>query len=197
MTNPLDDLRGGPTGVRVVDLSKAPGEQQAWDRPRGMVYLWAIAELLFITNPWQISSGLRVAVLRIFGAKIGANVIFRPRTRVKFPWKLTVGDNAWIGEGVWIHNQNSVLIGANSVLSQEVFVTTGTHAHRVDMGLLTRPVVVCDGAWVTSRCIVLGGSIIGRSSIVTPGTVVRAQIPENTVWGQPEAGPIGRRFDEI
>lgn len=159
------------------------------------IYLWALIELLLVTNPWQISSSLRVRVLRAFGAKIGANVVFRPRTRVKFPWKLTIGDNAWIGEGVWIHNQDLVSIGANAVVSQEVFVTTGSHAHRRDMALLTKPIVIEDGVWITSRCIILGGSVVGRSAIITPGTVVNAKIPENAIWGQPPAGYLGSRFD--
>src|SRR5262245_6899781 len=58
------------TTIPVIDLSKAPGERQAWDRSALTVYLWAIAELIFVTNPWQISSGLRVRVLRLFGAEI-------------------------------------------------------------------------------------------------------------------------------
>jgi putative colanic acid biosynthesis acetyltransferase WcaF len=86
--------------VRVIDLSKAPGERDAWDRPSWVVYLWALCELAFVTNPFQISSGLRVRVLRLFGAEIGEGVIMRPRLRVKFPWKLSVGARSWIGEGV-------------------------------------------------------------------------------------------------
>ena len=56
--------------VRVIDLSKAPGERQAWDRPAWVVYLWALCELVFVTNPFQPSSQLRVRVLRLFGATI-------------------------------------------------------------------------------------------------------------------------------
>lgn len=194
MTYPTDDCSGVQRKVPILDLTQAPGERLAWNRPKRTVYLWAMVELLFVTNPWQISSSIRVAVLRRFGASIGENVVFRPRTRVKFPWNLTVGDNSWIGEGVWIHNQDSVVIGANSVVSQEVFVTTGSHAHRRDMALITMPVVIGDGAWVTARCIVLGGSIVGRSAVISPGTVVRGTIPADTIWGQPDAGPLGVRF---
>ena len=55
----------------VIDLAQAPGAGEAWDRPRAIVYLWGACELLFVSNPWQISSRLRVAVLRAFGAEIG------------------------------------------------------------------------------------------------------------------------------
>ena len=126
--------------IPVIDLSLAPGERQAWGRSRLVVYLWGACELLFVYNPWQISSGLRVRMLRLFGAEIGPGVIFRPRTRVKFPWKLHVGARSWIGEGVWFHNQDHIRLGHDVVISQETLLTTGSHAHRVDMALITRPI---------------------------------------------------------
>lgn len=170
--------------VPVIDLSKAPGERAAWDRPSWVVYLWAVCELLFVTNPWQISSGLRIRVLRAFGAEIGSGVVFRPRTRVKFPWKLHIGDRSWIGEGVWFHNQDHVRIGSDVVISQESFLTTGSHSHRRDMALVTRPIVVADGAWVTSRCMILGGSTVGRSALIRPMTLIAGEaIPPGEVWG--------------
>jgi len=179
----------------VIDLAQAPGAGEAWDRPRAVVYLWGACELLFVSNPWQVSSRLRVAVLRAFGAEIGPGVTFRPRTRVKFPWKLHIGAGCWIGEGVWFHNQDDVYIGANAVVSQECFITTGSHRARSDMGLITSPVHIDDGAWVTSRCMVLGGAHIGQSAVVEPLTVVRGDIPPNAVYGRvPGPSVIRERF---
>lgn len=181
--------------IHVINLSDAPGEHSAWDRPRLVIYLWAICELLIVTNPWQISSSLRVGALRLFGATIGTNVTFRPKTRVKFPWKLEIGNGSWIGEGVWFHNQSNIRIGHDVVVSQETFLTTGTHAHRRDMALLSRPISVHNGAWITSRCIILGGAEIGVSALIKPGTVVSGIVPANTIWGsQAEPGPLGERF---
>jgi len=181
--------------IPVIDLSKAPGERAAWDRPAWQVYLWAICELIFITNPWQISSSLRVRVLRAFGAEIGRGVVFRPRTRVKFPWKLHIGDRSWIGEGVWFHNQDHVYVGHDVVLSQEAFLTTGSHAHRRDMALITRPIRIDDGAWVTSRCVVLGGSHIGRSALLRPLSLVDGcVVPAGEVWGGNPLSFVASRF---
>ena len=193
-----DSYKRGTTvsDIPVIDLSKAPGERAAWGRPAWQVYLWAICELIFITNPWQISSSLRVRVLRAFGAEIGRGVVFRPRTRVKFPWKLHIGDRSWIGEGVWFHNQDHVRVGHDVVISQETFLTTGSHAHRRDMALITRPIIIDAGAWVTSRCMILGGSRVGRSSLVRPLTVLAGdQVGDNEVWGGNPAAYVGRRFE--
>jgi len=181
--------------VPVIPLASAPGERTAWNRGRHVVYGWAICELLLVTNPWQISSRLRVAVLRRFGAEIGPGVTFRPRTRVKFPWKLHIGRDSWIGEGVWFHNQDDIFVGHDVVISQETMLTTGTHAHRRDMALLTKPIVISDGVWLTSRCMVLGGVTIGTSSVISPMTVVDRDIPENSVVGRSGSPTIlGPRF---
>lgn len=195
MTDPTSSDHSRYHHFPVLDLSQAPGGRESWDRPRVVVYAWTLFELLFVTSAWQPSSRLRVAVLRIFGATIGEGVIFRPRTRVRFPWKLKVGKRAWIGEGVWIHNQNIVEIGEDAVISQESFITTGSHAHRRDMALVTRPIRIGDGAWVTSRCIVLGGSDVGDSSLITPGTIVSGRVPDNSIWGtSAKAQRLGDRF---
>ncbi|MGQ1797917.1 acetyltransferase [Kocuria oceani] len=172
------------TDVPVIDLSQAPGEGEAWNRPKWMIYLWSATELVLVTNPWQISSGLRAKALRAFGAKIGDGVIIRPRTRIKFPWNLEIGDRSWIGEGVWIHNQDQVTIGHDAVVSQETFITTGSHAHRKDMGLITRPVTINDGAWVTARCVVTGGVNIGTSAVISPNTVVAQDVSPNVILSQ-------------
>lgn len=181
--------------ISVIDLSQAPGERAAWDRPTWVVYLWAICELLFVTNPWQVSSALRVRVLRAFGADIGEGVIFRPRTRVKFPWKLRVGARSWIGEGVWFHNQDHIRVGSDVVISQETFLTTGSHAHRRDMALITRPIEIDAGAWITSRCVILGGSRVGRSALIRPLSLVDGtEIPAGEVWGGSPLRFMRQRF---
>jgi putative colanic acid biosynthesis acetyltransferase WcaF len=190
----MEHSTSNKSDVPVISLADAPGERASWDRPTWTVFLWAIAELVFVTNPWQISSRLRVGILRAFGAEIGTGVVFRPRTRVRFPWKLHVGDHSWIGEGVWFHNQNHITVGHDVVVSQESLLTTGTHAYRRDMALLTRPIRIEDGVWVTSRCIITGGVTVGRSALLTPMTVVRRDIAPNCVASGPNAEVIGTRF---
>lgn len=181
--------------VPVISLAKAPGAHEAWDRSIFTVYLWAICELLFVTNAWQISSGLRVRVLRAFGAEIGKGVVMRPRVRVRFPWKLHIEDDCWIGEGVWFHNQDHIYVGHDVVISQETMLTTGSHAHRRDMALITRPIVIEPGAWITSRCMVLGGAHVGRSALIQPMSVIgAAPVGPGQIWGGQPAAHVADRF---
>ena len=191
-TSSDDDNFGKPP---IISLRRAPGERTSWDRPLLTVLAWYAVELLLVSNPAQVSSRVRVWALRSFGADIASGVIFRPRTRVRFPWKLSVGRDSWIGEGVWFHNQNKIDIGANVVISQETFLTTGSHAHRKDMALITRPIKILDGAWITSRCMVLGGVTIGTSALIQPMSVVGRDVAPNSISGGNPAVHQGWRFD--
>lgn len=182
------------SGTPIIRLEDAPGAGLSWGKPTYFVFLWNIVERLFVTNSWQISSVIRKKALTLFGAKIGKNVILRPKMRVLFPWKLTIGDSSWIGDGVWIHNQNQVFIGHDVVISQECLITTGSHAHRKDMGLITKPITIEAGTWITSRCMVLGGSHIGQSSLIQPMAVISGKIPKNSVVNR-DNKVIGQRFE--
>jgi putative colanic acid biosynthesis acetyltransferase WcaF len=62
------------------------------------------------------------------------------------------------------------------------------------MALITRPIVIDEGAWITARCIVLGGAHVGRSALARPMTVVAGEVPANTVIAGPMGDPIGVRF---
>lgn len=72
-------------------------------------------------------SGVKVALLQAFGAKVGQRVRIKPGVRVKFPWRLTVGDHVWIGEDTWIDNLDEVTIESNVCISQGVYLCTGNH----------------------------------------------------------------------
>jgi putative colanic acid biosynthesis acetyltransferase WcaF len=169
---PATPDENGYTAVRVIPLAKAPGEQATWTKPKIVIYLWALTELLFVTNPFQFSSRIRIAALRLFGAKIGKGVIFRPRTRVKFAWNLEIGDDCWIGEGVWFHNQNKITVGHDVCISQETFITTGSHRYKTDMGLITRPVVIESGVWIAARCVVTASMVRKQESPYGAGSIV-------------------------
>ncbi|HEX8999834.1 MAG TPA: colanic acid biosynthesis acetyltransferase WcaF, partial [Blastocatellia bacterium] len=61
--------------------------------------LWLVVSLLlFRLCPFKFS-GLKCSMLRWFGAKVGAGVVIKPDVRITFPWKLTLGDHVWVGEG--------------------------------------------------------------------------------------------------
>jgi putative colanic acid biosynthesis acetyltransferase WcaF len=167
----------------VIDLSRAAGARDIRNRSRFVQALWGLSELVFLYNPLIPSSGPRRFILKIFGARIGRHVKIRARVRVKYPWKLSVGENSWLGEGVWIDNHDRVDIGSNAVVSQETYITTGSHSYRTDMHLITSPVLIRDGVWLCARTLIMRGVTIGTNSIVTPGSIVSKSIGSGEIHG--------------
>jgi putative colanic acid biosynthesis acetyltransferase WcaF len=62
------------------------------------------------------------------------------------------------------------------------------------MNLVTEPVTIEDGAWLTARCVVLPGARIRRNAIVTPGSTVRGELQKDTVYGGNPAQALKPRF---
>jgi len=178
-----------------IDLSRAGKGNFRREWPLWYEFLWMVAEAIFVKNPLQVSARLRVAVLRLFGAKIGRKTLIRD-IHVKFPWKLEVGDHCWLGERVWIHNQDQLTIGHNTVISQESFITTGSHDPYVTMDLMTKPVRIGNGVWITSRCIIQMGVEIGDNALVTPGSVVPKSLQPGGIYGGNPAKFLRPRWPE-
>ena len=139
-------------------------------------------------------SSIRVAALRLFGAKIGKRCRFPHAIRVKFPWNLEVGDDSWIGQDVWIYNQAMISIGSNVCISQGTMLSAGSHAVDTNMDLRVAPIVIEDGAWVSSKCVVQMGVIIGKSAVVTPLSVVHKSLEGGAIYGGNPCVFIRTRF---
>lgn len=165
----------------IQDLGAFTG--RGYDRGRGIGWQlgWMVISSLFVTR-WWLPPRLRVATLRVFGASIGSNVNLRSGVRIHWPWKLTIGDNSWIGEQTWILNLEPVTIGANVCVSQGVLLCTGSHDRRsATFEFDNGAIVVGDGAWIAARATVLRGSMIGHHSVVGATALVSGIVEPNSV----------------
>ncbi len=157
--------------------------------------IWYLLKCVFLLSALPWPSGLKIALLRAFGAKIGCGVVIKPRVNVHFPWKLEVGDHAWIGEEVFILNFEPVHIGANACISQRAFLCTGNHDFR-DPAFSYRnaPIMIGDGVWVGASVFVGPGVEIGAETVVAAGSVVTRNLPENAVCSGNPAVERGVRW---
>jgi len=75
---------------------------------------------------------------------------------------------------VRIYNPAPVTIGADSVVSQECFIVTGSH-DITTMAETISPITIGKGVWLSARTIAISNShpiIIGDGVLVTPGSVI-------------------------
>lgn len=157
--------------------------------------MWYCVKLLFFTSrfPWPMF--FKVALLKAFGAKLGTGLCLKPRVDIYFPWKLIVGNHAWIGEGVTILNFEHVEIGDHCCISQNAYLCCGNHDFRsAEMRYRNAAIEIMNGAWIGAGSIILPGKTIGIDAVVCAGAVVDQNVANNTVVQGNPAKPIGERW---
>lgn len=181
-----------------VDLSRSSNGEYEPGRPFVVRALWLIVEALTLLNPMLTSYPFKRWLLRRFGAQIGEGVIIKPNVHVKHPWRLRIGDHAWIGERSWIDNLVQVDIGPHVCLSQGVYVCTGNHDWAgPSMELFARPVVVERGAWLGAFSRIAPGVTVGENAIVALGSVLFGDAEPGGIYkGNPAQRTGERRFRE-
>ena len=155
--------------------------ENSWFKPGRSILTrlaWFLAGSPIVRSSWIPSSGIRVSLLRLFGAQIGQGVVIKPGVRIKFPWNLAIGSDSWIGEDAWIDNLTQVRIGSNVCVSQAAYFCTGNHDWTDPaFGLIVRPIELHDGAWAGSHCVLAPGITLGECAVAAAGSVVMRDIP--------------------
>lgn len=151
---------------------------------------WLVRAAIFLP-PLPFPSCLKANLLRLFGATVGSGLVIRPGASVTFPWRLSIGDNVWIGEDVLILSLASVEIGSNSCISQRAFLCTGSHDHRLEtFDLITKPIVLEDSSWVGASAFVGPGIRIHEGGVCAAGSVVVKDVERHSVVGGNPARPL-------
>lgn len=159
--------------------------------------LWLIVESTFF-RPFFIPISIKRFILRIFGAKIGKEVVIKPNVKIKFPWRLRVGDYSWIGENVWIDNLSCVDIGNHVCISQGAMLLCGNHNYTSkNFDLTTKAIILHDGVWITAKSVVCSGVIAYKNSILLVNSVATSNLKSNGIYrGNPASFFKHRKIDE-
>ena len=152
---------------------------------------WYFINIVFFKNPFNISSASKVLLLKIFGGKIEKGVVIKPSVNIKYPWKLQIGSNSWIGEDVWIDNLSDVIIGNNVTISQGALLLTGSHDHTKEtFDFISFPIVLEDGAWIGAKAVVFGGVTCHTHSILGINSVAESNLKPYGIYKGNPAVPV-------
>jgi putative colanic acid biosynthesis acetyltransferase WcaF len=134
--------------------------------------LWFYVNAIIFKTSLLPASGIKVFLLRLFGAKIGAKLMIKPCVNIKYPWNLTIGNQVWIGEKVWIDNLVMITIGSNVCVSQGAVLITGSHDYKqTSFDLITGNILLEDGVWIGALAVVNQDIIIASHAVLTAGSV--------------------------
>jgi putative colanic acid biosynthesis acetyltransferase WcaF len=143
---------------------------------------------------WVPFSGFKVWLLRCFGAQIGQQVRIKPGVRIKFPWKLTIGNYVWVGENAWIDNVASVTLENHICISQNVYLCTGNHDwSHPDFKLVPASIQIQEGSWVAANAVIGPGVTVGKGAVLCLGSVTGRSLQPMTIYAGNPAQPIKER----
>lgn len=132
--------------------------------------------------------------MRLFGAKIGRNVLIRPSAKATFPWKITIGDCAWIGDEVVLYSLGEIKIGDNVVVSQRSYICTGSHDFKKEsFDIFVKKITIGKQAWIAANVFIGPGVDIGEACVVGACSCVFSDLPEKMVCFGSPARPIQPR----
>lgn len=157
---------------------------------------WYCVNVCFIKSSHPFSF-LRIFLLRLFGAKIGKGVVIKPSVNIKYPWRLSIGNYAWIGENVWIDNLDNITIGNNVCISQGALLLSGNHNYKkTSFDLIIAPIIIEDGVWIGAKAIVTGGTICKNHSMLAVASVAPKIMEAFTIYRGNPAIKIRERIIE-
>lgn len=149
--------------------------------------LWYFVNVLFFQNPANPVNGLKIFLLRLFGARLGKGLVIKPGVNIKYPWKLRIGNHCWLGEQVWIDNLAAVHIGDHVCLSQGAMLLTGSHNYKKStFDLITHPIHLQDGVWIGAKAVVCPGVTCHTHAVLTAGSVTAKAL---TAYGIYQGNP--------
>jgi putative colanic acid biosynthesis acetyltransferase WcaF len=166
-----------PLGIRMKRL--------AWN------VVWA---LLYRLSPRPLH-GWRTMLLRVFGARMGPNCHFYPKSKVWAPWNLTCADQVTAGDGAEIYNPSPMTLGSHAILSQDSYLCGATHDYDDPaFPLIAFAMHVGAYSWICARASVAPGANVGEGAVLGLGSVATRDLNPWTVYAGVPAVKVKERF---
>lgn len=153
--------------------------------------VWNIAAA-FLFRPFitPLFRKWRIALLRMFGAKVEWDANVYASVKVWAPWMLQMGHQACLGPEVICYNQDWVVLEDEAVVSQYSYLCTAGHdvnmMNTADKSLITAPIILKCKSWIGARSFIGMGVEIGEGAVVgATASVYKSVEPWSVVGGNP------------
>lgn len=144
------------------------------------------------------SHNLRLAWLRLGGAKIGKGSTLWRHTEVIGMESLTIGEDTCIGWHCQIDARSGLTIGNHVTIASHVLIVGGGHdLEAPEFWSVSAPIRIDDYAWITSRAMILMGAYVGEGAVVSANCVVSKKIEPYVIVAGQGAKPVGQRVRNL
>lgn len=156
--------------------------------------LWYFLGQPLFRSYWLPVSGIKVSLLRLFGAQVGKDVRVKPGVTLKFPWRIAIGDYVWLGEQVWLDNVIDIRIDDHVCISQGAYLGTGNHDWQdPNFALKLSAIHLESRCWIGAKAVVGPGVTIGHGAVLCLGSIAGQSLAPMTIYAGNPARPIKTR----
>ncbi len=167
--------------ARVAAIGPADRAARSYGRfGTGSIVAWPTGAGFGERWIWLGSDTLIAAHVRLSGGMgPGVQMVTDPGVRI--------GDRCLIGRGTAIVGHFSIDIGDDVYMGMNVYITDQNHGYEnLDQPIGTQTpnddaVSIGPGSWIGSGAVILPGARIGSHVVVGANSVVRGEVPDNTV----------------
>lgn len=148
--------------------------------------------------PFPFANYARYLVIRLFSRTIKTASIADGVT-IYFPWRVSMGSNSTLNQGVIIDGFGGVVIGDGVRIASGSVINTADHnfedpeVYIYKQGYVCSPVVIADDVWIGANSCINKGVTIGKGAIVGAGSVVTRDVEAYSIVGGSPAKVIKRR----
>lgn len=165
-----------------------PARRSVWTTREKLVRIvWAtLGRLIWIPFP-----GLRPALIRLFGGRVGPGCSIARSVDILIPWHVRLGSNVSIGDRVILYGLGPIEIGDGTVIDYRAHLCAGTH----DMTdsrfpLIKPPITVGRGCFIGLDAYVGPDVRLGDGCIVWPRASVFKSFAAGTELSGNPAKPL-------
>lgn len=168
--------------------------------PYGIAYklksrLWNLINATLFRWSFFFMRRYRVAILKLFGAKIDWSCSIDRTATIIDPWNLSMDKMASIGEFACIRCRGQVKIGVKSCIGRDVYLLSASHdVSSPTFDMIMAPIEIGNNVWIATRSTIGKGVTIGDGAVIAAeSNVVKDVEPWIIVGGNP-AKPIKKRI---
>src|SRR5574344_564704 len=145
------------------------------------IHLWKLIDFFFFKPSFKFLKSYRIWLLRRFGAKIGDNCYIAPSATIDVPWHFSMGNSSSIDDYCYLNGW--VVIEDNVSIANHVVIYGGQHdiaspKFEVQKGT----VKIGNGVFIGGRVTILPNVKICQMAVISAGTVVQQNVPENVIY---------------
>ena len=157
--------------------------------------IWGVVYRVFYRPSPRPLHSWRCFLLRLFGARLAANVHPYPTARIWAPWNLICDEASAIGDDAVIYNPQLVHVGSHAVISQNVFICGATHDYEDPaFPTISYPMNIGSYSWICARACVQPGVNVGEGAVLALGAIATRDLQPWTVYGGVPAKPLKKRY---